>query len=101
VPYQTDSTNYGTSDYWAQPDQFFANGGDCEDYAIASYALITGSKLYSKSDIKFVLVYDKQTHEEHMILLVGDYVLDNRFKHVLNISSPELKRYNPRGIVNG
>ena len=100
VPYQTDSTNYGASDYWARPDQFFNNGGDCEDYAIASYALITGSKLYSKSAIKFVLVYDKETREDHMILLVDRYVLDNRFKRVLSVDSFELKRYKIQGVVN-
>lgn len=100
VPYQTDKNNYGISDYWARPDQFFSKGGDCEDYAIASYVLITGSGLYSKSAIKFVLVYDKETHEDHMILLVDRYVLDNRFKRVLSVSSPELKRYKMLGIVN-
>jgi predicted transglutaminase-like cysteine proteinase len=35
-----DLVNYGVDDYWATPAEFFRNGGDCEDYAIAKYAVL-------------------------------------------------------------
>ena len=37
-PYVEDIDNYHVSDYWADPLEFLAKGGDCEDYAIAKYA---------------------------------------------------------------
>jgi len=40
VPTRDDRTNYGVADYWATPREFFRNGGDCEDYAIAKYAIL-------------------------------------------------------------
>jgi predicted transglutaminase-like cysteine proteinase len=37
VPYVSDRANYGRGDHWAPPREFFRNGGDCEDYAVAKY----------------------------------------------------------------
>src|SRR5262249_5961815 len=31
---------YGVEDHWATPQEFFRRGGDCEDYAIAKYAVL-------------------------------------------------------------
>ena len=36
-PYRPDQDTYGRRDHWATPLEFFANSGDCEDYAIAKY----------------------------------------------------------------
>lgn len=35
-----DRDNYGVDDHWATPADFFRRGGDCEDYAIAKYAVL-------------------------------------------------------------
>ncbi|MCB1557167.1 MAG: transglutaminase-like cysteine peptidase, partial [Alphaproteobacteria bacterium] len=35
--YITDNRNWGQTDYWATPIEFFTRGGDCEDFAIAKY----------------------------------------------------------------
>ena len=35
--YRADADNYGRSDYWATPLEFFRRSGDCEDYVIAKY----------------------------------------------------------------
>ena len=40
VPFRSDAENWGRGDYWAAPGEFFARGGDCEDYAIAKYAAL-------------------------------------------------------------
>ena len=37
VRYRDDRVNWGLRDYWAAPREFFARGGDCEDFAIAKY----------------------------------------------------------------
>ncbi|MEG2004957.1 MAG: transglutaminase-like cysteine peptidase, partial [Bilophila sp.] len=36
-PYREDRDVYGKADYWAIPEQFRKNSGDCEDYSIAKY----------------------------------------------------------------
>lgn len=40
VPKHDDRDNYGVDDHWATPQEFFRKGGDCEDYAIAKYAVL-------------------------------------------------------------
>jgi predicted transglutaminase-like cysteine proteinase len=40
VPWRDDRDNYGQDDHWATPQEFFRKGGDCEDYAIAKYAVL-------------------------------------------------------------
>jgi predicted transglutaminase-like cysteine proteinase len=40
VPPRADRENYGVEDHWATPQDFFRRGGDCEDYAIAKYAVL-------------------------------------------------------------
>ena len=38
--YIEDNNNWNKSDYWATPAEFFARGGDCEDFAFAKYSPI-------------------------------------------------------------
>ena len=40
VPARDDEDVYGVDDHWATPREFFRNGGDCEDFAIAKYAVL-------------------------------------------------------------
>ena len=39
-PYRDDRRQFGRSDVWQTPFAFWRSGGDCEDYAIAKYALL-------------------------------------------------------------
>ncbi|WP_051257757.1 transglutaminase-like cysteine peptidase [Desulfovibrio cuneatus] len=36
-PWRRDTATYGVQEFWATPQEFYANGGDCEDFAIAKY----------------------------------------------------------------
>ncbi len=38
--YIEDKDNFGKSDYWATPTEFFARGGDCEDFAVEKYDIL-------------------------------------------------------------
>lgn len=80
VPYRADKAVWGEHDYWAAPGEFLANGGDCEDYAIAKY--------YSLKDLGFpveamriVVLNDKRRRQVHAVLVVTwqgeDLVLDS------------------------
>ena len=35
--YITDIVNWGVTDYWETPREFFLKDGDCEDFAIAKF----------------------------------------------------------------
>ena len=81
TPYITDSKNWGKSDYWATPVEFFTRGGDCEDFAIAKYASLRALGV-SESRMRIAIVQDMQKNIPHAVLIVygddGVYVLDNQ-----------------------
>lgn len=72
VPYVEDVNNE-----WKSPEQFFREGGDCEDYAIAKFVILRDLGF---KDLKMVAY---ETPEgTHMVLVVEiggwKYKLDNR-----------------------
>ncbi|MAQ71508.1 MAG: hypothetical protein CL565_04860 [Alphaproteobacteria bacterium] len=79
--YITDNRNWGKSDYWATPVEFFTRGGDCEDFAIAKYASLRALGV-SESRMRIAIVQDMQKNIPHAVLIVygddGVYVLDNQ-----------------------
>lgn len=96
VQFVDDSRNYGKSDYWATPMEFMANGGDCEDYAIAKY--ITLRALGFKHDeMRLAIVYDRVMRMPHALLIVYNdgvaNVLDNQNPEV--IDQADISRYKP------
>ncbi len=80
VRFREDRENWGRSDYWAGPGEFFARGGDCEDYAIAKY--ISLRRLgYPAERLRVVVLRDQRRRQSHAILAVDHngktLVLDN------------------------
>lgn len=61
--YQSDTSLYDTSNYWANPVQFVDNdGGDCEDYVVSKYKMLTklgfkknqlGISIYKVKDLTY------------------------------------------------
>lgn len=94
IRYVPDAINYGVKDYWAAPWEALERGGDCEDYALAKYAVL--------SDLEYeaVLVVGQDTslpenRQGHAWLVVRadeiNYVLDNRWDHLMPVdSAPKL-----------
>lgn len=88
LPWIADSQHWKKSDYWASPMETIATfGGDCEDFAIAKWVVLTHLGIPSKH-FRLAYVKIKATGENHMVLLYvinpGDppeqwdgYVLDN------------------------
>ena len=101
VRYVSDIDNYGKSDYWATPIQFFKRGGDCEDYAIAKYASLRALGVPNKR-LRIAIVEDEVEHLAHAILVVytdhGAEILDNQNKHVEPAS--DVTRYKPIFSIN-
>lgn len=96
IKFVTDINNYGSNDYWATPMEFFAKGGDCEDYAMAKYISLRALG-FSKDELRLVVVQDNVMHAPHaMIVAYNDgkaKILDNQNPAVLD--SADITRYVP------
>ena len=79
-PYRLDQDIYGTSDWWATPQEFLKLSGDCEDYSITKYYALRELG-FSPDNLRIVVLKDRIRGIAHAILVVmldGDaYVLDN------------------------
>ncbi len=80
VRYREDGDNWGVGDYWAAPGEFFASGGDCEDYAIAKYYSLRALG-FPPERLKIVVLYDDARELPHAVLTVtwngAELILDN------------------------
>lgn len=71
IPYVDDMSNYGVPDFWQTPDEFFAKGGDCEDYAVAKYTALR--ELHVPASDMFIVVGRFVTRNiSHALLSVRD-----------------------------
>jgi predicted transglutaminase-like cysteine proteinase len=82
VRYVSDFDAHGVADLWSSPLETLAAGtGDCEDYAIAKFAMLLDAGIAEK-DLKVLLVRDMAVRQDHAVLAVrigGRWlVLDNR-----------------------
>ena len=102
LPYIEDRANYGVDDYWAAPDEFFARGGDCEDFAIAKYVLLRRAGVAAEA-MRVVIVHDLALSAAHAILAVTlagkTYILDNQDADVRPASAVAW-RYQPVYSIN-
>jgi predicted transglutaminase-like cysteine proteinase len=101
-PYRLDIDTYGVSDYWATPDEFIKNSGDCEDYAITKmYALKQLG--VSPDNLRVIALRDNIRNLDHAVLAVYTedtiYILDNVTKLVL--THDNFTHYRPYFSVNG
>lgn len=75
-----DTLNYGVPDRWATPREFLANGGDCEDFAIAKFLLLREIGFIHLNQ-RVVICRHNARREAHAVttckLLLNTYLLDN------------------------
>ena len=103
IHYTSDLVQHGTVDVSSAPLASFASGrGDCEDYAIAKYALLREAGI-PESDLRVLLVRDRSIREDHAVLAVRNagawVVLDNRYSAITPDS--ELRHFTPLYALNG
>ena len=102
APYVPDETNWGESDYWESPEELFARGGDCEDYAIAKYLSLRALGLRA-AELRLVVLRERASGEAHAVLLVridgATLVLDNLTSELLPWDALA-ERYQPIYSVN-
>lgn len=99
--YITDIVNWGATDYWETPKEFFIKDGDCEDFAIAKFK----SLLYlgiPNDDMRIVVLQDLNLKVAHAVLAVyvngQAYILDNQAEQV--IPAEKIKHYMPIYSIN-
>ena len=96
IAYVADIENYGVDDYWATPRQFFAKGGDCEDYAIAKYLSLRALG-WPAERLRIAVVNDTDRDLVHAALVVyhrgAGYVLDIEIPEVTD--QRKVPRYKP------
>lgn len=101
IRYIEDVRNYGKTDQWATPMEFFSKGGDCEDYAIAKYASLRALG-FSTDQMRIAIVQDKIKNIPHALLIVhtdeGTFVLDNQDKRTRQVD--QVTRYKPIFSIN-
>lgn len=99
--YLTDPRNYGVSDYWATPAQFFGRDGDCEDYAIAKFMSLRALGVPNEM-MRIVVLQDLNLGIGHAILVVyldGEpLVLDNQVRQVVRAGA--IRHYKPVYSIN-
>jgi predicted transglutaminase-like cysteine proteinase len=96
-----DRDNWGMKDYWSAPGEFFANGGDGEDYVISKYLSLRRLG-YHSDDLRLVVLIDRNRRLAHAVLvdkLDGrTLVLDNLSDRVRAWS--EFPHYRPLYSLN-
>lgn len=101
TPYMLDVANWGESDHWASPTEFFAKGGDCEDYAIAKYFLLRELGV-PPEQLRIVVLHDRRRRQEHAVLAVTwedrTLLLDNVRNRI--VPWRELRHYLPIYSLN-
>jgi predicted transglutaminase-like cysteine proteinase len=95
-PYRTDLETYGVEDYWATPREFFAKGGDCEDYALAKYLSLRALG-WPAERLRLAVIHDKDRDLVHAALIAyhggGAYLLDIEIAEVTE--QRQVARYVP------
>lgn len=94
--YVTDPINYNVPDVWNSPAEFFANQGDCEDYAIAKFFSLKWLG-WPADSMRIVAVQDLNLKAGHAILAAyvdgKAYILDNQIKQLVEANA--IKHYEP------
>lgn len=103
VRYVGDYQQHGVADLWSSPLETLSSGvGDCEDYAIAKYAVLAAAGI-AETDLKMLLVRDRAVRQDHAVLAVridGRWViLDNRYSSLSE--TRDLSHFMPLFAIDG
>jgi predicted transglutaminase-like cysteine proteinase len=82
IRYTSDMAQHGVADLWSAPlATLTSRRGDCEDYAIAKYAVLRAAGVAPET-LRIVLLRDTASREDHAVLAAREdgrwFILDNR-----------------------
>jgi len=95
VWYVSDMDNYGVENYIATPEEFYKNGGDCEDYVIAKHQRLRDAGF---DDERISYIWALYGEQMHVMLKVDDYVLDSQTRLVRDMDYVNSVYKNPMVI---
>jgi predicted transglutaminase-like cysteine proteinase len=97
IRYMSDLAQHSVPDLWSAPLATFTTGfGDCEDYAVAKYAILREAGI-AADDLRILLVRDRTIRQDHAVLAARHenrwLILDNR--HLALTEDTELGHFMP------
>jgi predicted transglutaminase-like cysteine proteinase len=102
IRYVGDYAQHGEADRWSTPLATFATAkGDCEDYAIAKYAVLREAG-FAPDQLRLVLVRDRAVRQDHAVLVARLderwLILDNRRSEL--IEDTDASNFTPLFAIN-
>lgn len=101
IRYTSDRKVFGRNEYWAGPSEVMGAQGDCEDYVIAKYFILSQLGI-SDGDMKVVVVRDLISGLGHAVLSVRldgtTMILDNQSMQIRDHLT--VSRYQPLYSIN-
>lgn len=101
IRYTSDRKVFGRNEYWAGPSEVMGARGDCEDYVITKYFILSKLGVADK-DMKVVVVRDLVSGQGHAVLAVTiagrTLILDNQSSQVRDHLT--IARYQPLYTIN-
>jgi predicted transglutaminase-like cysteine proteinase len=101
VPYVPSTRNWGRALYWEAPLEFLADGGQCQDYAIAKYMALRQAGV-AADQMRIVVLRAAARGEDHAVLVVNvegeALMLDNLRTGVVPANS--VASYHPYYSIN-
>jgi len=100
-PYVPSLSNWGESNHWETPFEFFAKGGQCQDYAIAKYLLLRAAGVPAE-ELRVVVLRDVRLGLDHAVTVVyvdgAALMLDNQRRDIVPVT--EIHDYRPYYSIN-
>lgn len=100
-PYVPSRVNWGASNYWETPFEFFRKSGQCQDFAIAKFMALRAAGVPNEL-MRLVVVRDLAQGVDHAVLAVWvdrePLVLDNQSDTVLPAAG--IAHYRPYYSIN-
>lgn len=98
----SDERQFGIADHWASLLELFRNGrGDCEDYALAKYALLVRIGIRT-DDMRLVIGRVHGIDQDHAILAVrfnGRWLMLDNVNHMLRDEEQMLSNFYPDYVL--
>lgn len=100
-PYVPSMRNWGESNHWETPFEFFRKSGQCQDYAVTKYLLLRAAGVPADR-LRVVVLYDTRLGLDHAVTVAyvdhQALMLDNQIPDVVPVES--IDHYQPYYSIN-
>jgi predicted transglutaminase-like cysteine proteinase len=100
-PYVPSMRNWGESNHWETPFEFFRKNGQCQDYAATKYLLLRAAGVPA-TQLRLVVLRDTRLGLDHAVTVAyvdgQALMLDNQIRDVVPVES--IRHYQPYYSIN-